>query len=887
MSIENLATRHSTSTPESSRQNFRAAIDRTAAASIAPIMFTMSVVFAVSTVSHIVIFDGAIRNTLGSMAALLTIACLVLGQLAHRKKLTDLKIHFLGACFATCTLAYLFTEIALDPQPVHSFNISLFLIGIGVFLLSRLYMIALTLAAIIGWSILAWTSEPQSQWFDYAFFHLIGTGIGVAYFIIRRRSIWEIEHLTSKRNAQKKSIQESETRFRKLVHNSTDIITLLNASGEITYESDAALIIFGQAKDTLTHSLLLNAIHDDDKNNFTQTLTALLQSPDQTQDFAFRRETISGDWRFIEAVAVNLLTDPQVAGIVINSRDVTERKRVARALGPHQHYASLAHENTHVGSWEWDVDTGKVSGSAELLDIHGVTPDEFDGTMDFILNLVHPDDLHILTHYMDVNAQKGQVYPIEYRIARPDGEERTLWADGEFLLDAKHKPTRMIVTVQDITDLKIAELELKRLEDELRQTQKLEAVGTLAEGIAHDFNNYLTAISGYLDLSLLSLPDEHEAVTALNQAGEAAIQAGSVVAALQTFSKHRSVEKVPINLTAKLKQTNKILRKLLPSSIEIIEKLPEQPVWVRADANQLAQVWLNLALNARDAMPQAGTITIQLEHTITNESADTANNVPINTDERAKSDIDTDASAHEDAELVFNQELGAAHITFTDTGCGMPAKLVEHAFEPFFTTKPRDERSGLGLAITHGIITDHLGNIAIESVLDKGTCFNITIPCCLPSDSALVSNGAKSKTPGRGETVLLAADNDLVRAVITTHLQEAGYTIQAVADSQHAVNYFTNHKDEVSLAILDLELPKALGATFIESMRQIKSDLPIIIATENSRDQSKDLEQDNVTVLSKPFQLGMLVSTIVRILESESPEPKQVQAAPLESVNTK
>lgn len=378
-----------------------------------------------------------------------------------------------------------------------------------------------------------------------------------------------------------------------------------------------------------------------------------------------------------------------------------------------------------------------------------------------------------------------------------------------------------------------AEAERAQLESELRHAQKMEAVGTLASGIAHDFNNLLTAILGCTELVSLHLGDEHPARTSLNMIEKIAEQATGVTRSLLTFAHRAPASKAPVDLLALLQESSKLLGRLLPASIERREKLPTEPVWVNADATQLQQVVMNLTVNARDAMPDGGHMTVSLER----------------------------------RHVIADGMEEEAVLKISDTGVGISEEYQQRIFEPFFTTKERGAGTGLGLSVVHGIVADHGGRIEVHSQLGEGSTFRFTLPICDPPSEQVAFVDTQTSESGSGELILIVEDNDYVLEVMTSGLEPMGYEVVTAVDGEDALRVFREHQDELALAILDLDLPKRSGASASREMRQVRPDLPLLIVTGNiDRTSLKDLA--NVPVMNKPFRMSELLIAVDQILHS-------------------
>ncbi|MBN1510438.1 MAG: PAS domain-containing protein, partial [Phycisphaerae bacterium] len=339
----------------------------------------------------------------------------------------------------------------------------------------------------------------------------------------------------------------------------------------------------------------------------------------------------------------------------------------------------------------------------------GYEPEDFCSQRVRFLDLIHPDDRWRVVEEQKRAEQQGRDETVEvYRILTHAGEVRWVNDHTRFLRNGAGRITRLQGVLLDITDRRQEELQLL-------QSQKMEAVATLASGMAHDFNNLLTAIYGYTELARASLPEDHEAVEPLRMVEQAASQASGVTRSLLTFSRRHGSHKQPLNLVNMLTEAMRLLRHVLPASVDIVEDYrSEGDIWVRGDPMQLQQVLMNLALNARDAMPDGGRLRISLHR-------------------------ECEASGGGRSSVTGADGNGTVTLTVEDSGTGMSPDVQARVFEPFFTTKPRGQGSGLGLAVAHGVVTDCGGTVDVDSAVGRGTRVRIVLPCCEPGPDRVKS----------------------------------------------------------------------------------------------------------------------------------------------------
>ncbi len=380
----------------------------------------------------------------------------------------------------------------------------------------------------------------------------------------------------------------------------------------------------------------------------------------------------------------------------------------------------------------------------------------------------------------------------------------------------------------------VCEAERNRpVQAELRHAQKLEVVGQLAGGIAHDFNNLITAIFGYLEIARRSLPPDHQAQSAIEGVREAAEQAAGVTRTLLTFTRKSTPERSIVNLKDLVLQSAKLLRRAMPSSIQLITPADSTAgaVWLEADANQIQQVILNLALNARDALQRGGTIRLSAEY-----------------------ENDPQAKGQTRAVLIVS-----------DTGGGITPEVLPRIFEPFFTTKSDSGHSGLGLAIIQEIIRTHGGRIDLKTGVGEGTTFRVSFPSA-PQDSSTKPAKPETAPPAHGETLLIVEDDALVRQIIASQLRQFGYSVMEAGAAQIAASIAQQNRSVISLVICDLELPDMPGDKLVSRLRADGIHVPVILITGSIQFDPGPLEADGVTLLRKPFGVARLADTVSKVL---------------------
>jgi len=413
-------------------------------------------------------------------------------------------------------------------------------------------------------------------------------------------------------------------------------------------------------------------------------------------------------------------------------------------------------------------------------------------------------------------ALEGKPQSFEWRHRRPDGSEfDAMVVLSRFELDDE---PMLLAIVRDIS-------RKKSLENQLYHMQKMESIGTLAGGIAHDFNNLMTVITGYGHIIKMRMEPDNPQLAMIEQILSSSDRAAQLTRGLLAFSRKQTIDPRPVDLNVIVNGVEKILGRLIGADIEFITKLAGMPLRIFADAGQIEQVLMNLAANARDAMPEGGELIIATEE--------------------------------------INQKHFSFHglikpgkyalITVTDTGAGMDEQTRAKIFEPFFTTKEIGRGTGLGLAIVYGIIKQHNGFINVYSELGKGTTFQIHLPLF---SEMLKDTDTKAQPPPRGgtETILLAEDDHVVRKMAVIVLRDFGYRVIEAVDGEDALEKFAQHEQEIDLLILDVMMPKKNGAEVYIAAKSVRPDVDILFISGYAADmiRKKGIPEQEIEFLPKP-----------------------------------
>jgi signal transduction histidine kinase len=512
-----------------------------------------------------------------------------------------------------------------------------------------------------------------------------------------------------------------------------------------------------------------------------------------------------------------------------------ERKQAEQDLRESEERMALAIEATQIGTFDLNPQTGKVICSEFLKRQLGVAPG-VEPTFDTFLAGLHDDDKERAQNTVRDVLRTGSDgrYSDEFRvIGIEDRIERRISASGRVFFDAQGQPVRFVGVTLDVT-------ERKRLEEEFRQSQKLESVGRLAGGVAHDFNNLLTVIIGYAEMILQDMPRQHPLRDPINEISRSAGRASELTRQLLTFSRRHVSEVKTIVLNDLLQDLQKMLGRLIGEDIHLTLSLHPEAGLLRADPGQIEQVVMNLAVNAKDAMPGGGKLNIATSRFVADEQF---------------------VRAHPSLRPGVYVKLSV-----TDSGVGMSEEIQAHIFEPFFTTKEQGKGTGLGLSTVYGIVTQFGGTIWVYSEPGKGSTFTMLFPA-VESEVASATRDEAEVPPSGSETILIAEDDPVVRKYIREVLERHGYTIMESANGRAALEVARQHRGPIHLLLADAVMPMMGGAELSEQFRSIHPEVPVLCMSGYS---DRAFPQPDVPggYLEKPFTPAALLTKVRKVLDA-------------------
>ena len=561
------------------------------------------------------------------------------------------------------------------------------------------------------------------------------------------------------------------------------------------------------------------------------------------RDFEYRRLRPDGKVGYYSASGAPIFDhEGRFRGYYGVASDITERKRAEEELRSRQEMLELAQKSARAIAFEWKIGEGEGENrwSPDLEVMYGFAPGTYDGTFETWQKCVHLEDWPAVKEAVRHAHRTGEV-AAEYRVVHPDGSAHWLQARGRMLFDAVGNATRMVGFMQDITQRKQAEEELRKMEQELRRAQRLEAIGTLAGGIAHDFNNILGAILGYGEMAMRDAKQGtrlHRDLDSIIAAGE---RGRALVDRILAFSRSGVGERVPVHVEAVVREALDQVAASLPENVTIRPRLRAGPAAMLGDSTQVHQVVMNLASNAVQAMPQGGTLGVALE--------------------TARFDAARPATV---GAIVPGDYIV---LRMSDTGTGIPDDVLERMFDPFFTTKEVGVGTGLGLSLVHGIVTSVGGAIDVATERGKGTAFTVSLRRA--GDATAGPSDEDPPLPrGEGQRVLVVDDEEPLVRLTTETLEELGYVALGFTSSAAALEAIRADPQRFDAMITDERMPGMTGSALIRQVRDIRDGIPIVLMTGfvggGALDRARDAGADEV--LKKPLSAREVATSLARVL---------------------
>jgi two-component system cell cycle sensor histidine kinase/response regulator CckA len=650
---------------------------------------------------------------------------------------------------------------------------------------------------------------------------------------------------------------QREAFYRALFEDDGEYRCVIDAAGSVVYRCPGMDAVLG-FRPAAADADPFHVVHPDDLARARAALAELVAHPGARRETTVRLRFADGAWRAMEATARNLLDDPAVRGIVVTARDVTDRDRAL------EHARFQAHLLDAVGQAVLATDpTDRVTymnRAAEAL--FGRPAADVEGRL---LAELHPGGP--LLHDSPAGREAlgdGEAWSAEFDVHRPDGSVVPAFGTVSPLYDDDGRSAGCVTVAVDITERRQTEARLREQEERLELSRKLEAVGKLAGGVAHDFNNLITGMTGFVELALAALPDDSPVRADLAQVLRTAERATALTRQLLAFSRRQVLQARVVELNAVVADLVGLLGRVIGDHIVLDTRLAAGPIPVLVDPGQLEQVILNLAVNARDAMPDGGRLAIE-------------------TAVAELTERDADDRPYEVRPGRY------AVLTVRDTGTGIEPAILDRVFEPFFTTKEPGRGTGLGLSTVYGIVKQSDGYVWIRSTPGVGTRVQVYLPlvagasdgaAARPAGPERAAVAAAGPDLGGGaihqarlagsETVLLVEDDDTVRALTRRVLHRHGYRVLEARNGAEALR-MAGPDRAIDLVLTDIVMPELGGRQLVERLRASRPDVPVLLMSGYTEDAAvrRDIASAGARFLAKPFTADALARMVRAAIDAD------------------
>ncbi len=648
----------------------------------------------------------------------------------------------------------------------------------------------------------------------------------------------ELREAQSRR--ERRRVEQDIRQLAALVQSSGDAILSMTVDGVITSWNPAAERLFGWSAIEAIGRPVSSLAPPDRVTEWNESMERLRLGAQIEQ---FETVRVCKEGKQID-VSVSLSPIHDQSGLLIGAsktvRDITERKSLEdqfrQAQRRLQHVLASSPAVLFTVAVAADQTWGITWTSDNLPEILGYSPSAALGK-DWWLGNIHSEDRDKVVAQFQADLPSQERSTHEYRFRHGDGSYR--WTRGELRLirDEAGKAVEAVGSWSDIT-------ERKNLEDQFRQAQKMEAVGRLAGGVAHDFNNLLTIINGYGELVLGKLSAADPSRPLIREIVAAGDRAAGLTRQLLTFSRKAIIEPKILDLKVVVADVDKMLRRILGEDIQLAIVVDPELGAVKADPGQIEQVVMNLVVNARDAMPQGGQLTVEVRNAELDEAY-------------AREHLDARAGPH-------------VLLAVSDTGCGMDQATMTRLFEPFFSTKG-EKGTGLGLATVHGIVKQSGGHVGVYSEVGRGTTFKVYLPRLAQRAPPEKARPEQAAMPRGSETVLLVEDEDGVRALSRHVLQSSGYIVLEAHDGLEAIRVAEQHKGRIDLLLTDVVMPRMSGREVAERLAGMHAGMKVLFLSGYTDDAvvRHGILEAEVAFLQKPFSPGSLAAKVREVLDRE------------------
>ncbi len=669
-----------------------------------------------------------------------------------------------------------------------------------------------------------------------------------------------VQDITERKNAEN-ALKESEKRYRTMTENVNDIVWVVDLDLRITYVSQSNMRLTGFAPEEIQNKPLDVFIAPDSlalasrllSEELAQEASGRPVDPKRSRSLQIEVYSKLGDNVWLEVSATfNRDANGKATEILAVGRNITQRRNMEKALAESEQRFRMIIENMKEVVWTTDLNLRFTYMSPSCFLLTGYTPDELMALP--LDKLLMPESLKLATNKVmeelalenDTEAaDPNRSRTVEQEILCKNGDRAWIEVTATFMRNGEGKATGMLMAGRDITASKKARAEKDRLEAQLMQAQKMEIVGRLAGGVAHDFNNMLSVILGYVDLAKLRLGRLHPVLKDIAEIEKAAVRSRDITTQLLAFSRKQIIEPKIIDLNDLVAHTQKALIRLIGEDIGLQVVMGENLWPIKFDPSQIEQILINLAVNARDAMPDGGQLIIETVNTVLDDSY-------------CEKNIDCIPGHY-------------VRLSFGDNGVGMDKETLQHIFEPFFTTKDVGKGTGLGLATVYGIVKQNNGYVNVFSEPARGTTFSIFLPRAEGENDILIESEEEEKITGTGN-ILLVEDDAMVLQITRGILESLGYTVTSVEKPMDAVEYCRDPDACIDLVISDVVMPGISGKELRNKVMEIRPDINMIFMSGYTADviAHHGVLEEGVQFIQKPFTIKSLAAKVTEALAAKN-----------------